>query len=131
MNENGIGTIIVNEAVRLHLEVGPGLLESVYEKVLAKRLIERGLEVRQQSPIAITINDMQFKEGFRADLIVEDKVIVELKSVQQLNAAHRKQLLTYLKMSDLRLGYLLNFGSSLMKDGIIRIINGSIPSTPK
>lgn len=126
MNENQIGTIIVEEAIRLHKELGPGLLESVYEVLLAHRLQQRGLQVRRQVPVSIVFEGHVFEEGFRADLIVEDKVIVELKSVEQVHPAHKKQVLTYLRLTGLKLGYLLNFGAAYMKDGIFRVINGRI-----
>jgi len=126
MNENQIGTIIVNCAVRLHQEIGPGLLGSVYEAVLARRLSREGLKVARQVPVKILIDGEAFEEGFRADLIVEDKVIIELKSVEAANPSYKKQLLTYLKLTGLRLGYLLNFGDSLMKNGITRTINGNL-----
>ena len=124
MNENEIGTYIVQAAVRLHRELGPGLLESVYEVLLAHRLRQEGLQVRRQVPIPIEFDGLRFEEGFRADPIVEGKVIVELKSVENVHPAHKKQVLTYLKLTGLRLGYLLNFGAPVMKQGIFRIING-------
>ncbi len=126
MNENEIGTIIVDTAVKLHQELGPGLLESVYEVLMAHRLKERGLFVERQVPISIEFDGKKFEEGFRADLIVERKVIIELKSVETVHPAHKKQLLTYLRLTGLKLGYLLNFGAATMKDGIFRIINGKI-----
>ena len=101
-----------------------GLLESVYEAILTKELELRGLRVRRQIPVPIRYKDMHFDEGFRADLIVEDKVIIELKSVEKVTAAHRKQLQTYVRLTGLKLGYLLNFGEALMKDGITRAVNG-------
>jgi len=126
MNENEIGTIIVDTAVRLHMALGPGLLESVYEVLLAHRLQKAGLKVARQVPIAIEFDGIRFDEGFRADIIVENKVIVELKSVETIHKAHQKQVLTYLKLTNMKLGYLLNFGAPVMKDGIFRIINGKI-----
>ncbi|MBN1546196.1 MAG: GxxExxY protein [Syntrophaceae bacterium] len=126
MNENVIGEIVVDCAVRLHKELGPGLLESVYEVILARELEEKGLKVNRQVPIPIKFNDLKFDEGFRADIIVEDKVILEIKSVETTSKAHKKQVLTYLKLTDSKLGYLLNFGESLMKDGITRLLNGII-----
>ena len=126
MTENEIGTIIVDEAVRLHQALGPGLLEIVYEAVLARRLEKRGLLVERQKPISIEFEGEHFDEGFRADLIVNGLVIIELKSVEKLSAVHKKQLLTYLRLMDLKVGYLLNFGDALMKDGISRIINGEL-----
>ena len=124
--ENDIGTIIVDEAVRLHKALGPGLLEIVYEAVLARRLEKRGLEIERQKTIPIEFEDERFDEGFRADLIVNGLVMIELKSVETLSAVHKKQLLTYLRLTDLKVGYLLNFGDALMKDGIRRIINGKL-----
>ena len=116
--------IIVDAAYRVHKRLGPGLLESVYEIILAYELSERGLKVKRQVPVAIVYNDMKFDEGFRADIIVEDKVIVELKSVEKVVPVHKKQLLTYLRLADKRLGLLINFGSELIRDGISRVVNG-------
>ncbi len=113
-------------AVHLHQDLGPGLLETVYEVTLARKLEKRGLSVQRQVPIAIEYEGQRFDEGFRADLIVEGKVIVELKSVEKVHPAHKKQLLTYLRLSGMKLGYLLNFGEALMKDGITRTIHGEL-----
>jgi GxxExxY protein len=118
MDENEIGTIIVDCAVHLHMALGPGLLETVYEVLLSHKLLKAGLEVKRQVPIAIDFDGIRFDEGFRADLIVDNKVIVELKSVESVNKAHKKQVLTYLKLTGIKLGYLLNFGEAVMKDGI-------------
>lgn len=126
MNENEIGKIIVNCAVHLHKELGPGLLETVYEVILARQLQDEGLKVDRQIPIPIEFKGIRFDEGFRADMIVNDKVILELKSVESVSKAHKKQVLTYLKLTGMKLGYLLNFGEAMMKDGIFRIINGTI-----
>jgi GxxExxY protein len=126
MHENEIGTMVVDCAVQLHQDLGPGLLESVYEVTLARKLEQRGLSVQRQVPIAIEYDGQKFDEGFRADLIVEGKVIVELKSVEAVHPAHKKQLLTYLRLTGMKLGYLLNFGSALMKDGITRTIHGQL-----
>jgi GxxExxY protein len=126
MNENEIGRIIVDCAVRLHMALGPGLLESVYEVLLAHQLQKAGLKVKRQVSIPIEFEGIRFDEGFRADIIVEDKVIIELKSVESLSKAHKKQVLTYLKLTGMKLGFLLNFGEAIMKDGIHRIINGKI-----
>ena len=125
MTENEIGKIIVNCAVRLHMELGPGLLETVYEILLVHLLQEAGLKVERQIPIPIRFRGIQFDEGFRADVVVEDKVILELKSVENVSKAHKKQVLTYLKLTGKKLGYLLNFGEGMMKDGISRILNGA------
>ena len=126
MTENEIGDIVVECAVRLHRELGPGLLESVYEVLLTHMLQEAGLRVERQVSIPIEFLGIRFDEGFRADLVVEDKVILELKSVESVNKAHKKQVLTYLKLTGKKLGYLLNFGEDLMKDGISRVINGYV-----
>ncbi|MCX7854530.1 MAG: GxxExxY protein [Anaerolineae bacterium] len=126
MNENEIGRIVVDTAVQLHRELGPGLLESVYEVLMAHRLQQAGLRVARQVPIPVEFDGIRFDEGFRADIIVENKVILELKSVESVNPAHKKQVLTYLRLTGLKLGYLLNFGAAVMKDGIYRIINGKI-----
>jgi GxxExxY protein len=126
MTENEIGKIIVNCAVRLHMELGPGLLETVYEILLAHLLQEAGLKVERQLPIPIQFCGVRFDEGFRADIVVEDKVILELKSVESVSKAHKKQVLTYLKLTGKKLGYLLNFGEGMMKDGISRVLNGQI-----
>lgn len=124
MTENDIAKQVVDVCYSIHVHLGPGLFESVYEAVLAKELDERGMRVRRQVPIAVRYKDMVFEEGFRADLIVEDKVIIELKSVEQLTNVHKKQLQTYLRLSGIRLGLLVNFGAALMKDGLKRIVNG-------
>ena len=126
MSENEIGSIIVDSAVDLHRNLGPGLLETVYEVTLARALERRGLAVQRQVSVPIEYQGETFSEGFRADLIVGKLVIVELKSIERVTPAHKKQLLTYLRLTGLKLGYLLNFGEALMRDGITRTINGSI-----
>jgi len=126
MNENEIGAIVVDCAVKVHMRLGPGLLESVYEAVLAYELGKRGLSVERQVSVPIFYDDICFEEGFRADLIVARKVILELKSIECVTNAHKKQLLTYLRLTGMKLGYLLNFGEALMKDGITRTINGQL-----
>ncbi len=132
MTENQIGEIIIRGAIRVHRTLGPGLFESVYETVLAHELEKLGLHVQRQVPIRIVYDGLSFDEGFRADLVVNDLVIVELKSVTQLNPAHRKQLQTYLRLVGFKLGYLFNFGEALLRDGIVRAVNGlpeEIPAT--
>jgi GxxExxY protein len=124
MTENEIGTILVGTAIEVHRELGPGLLESVYEVVLEHELKQCGLAVKRQVPISIVYKGMAFAEAFRADLLVADKVIVELKSVEQISKAHRKQIQTYLRLTGLKLGYIFNFGAALMKEGIVRAVNG-------
>jgi GxxExxY protein len=124
MTENEIANTIVNACYKIHIGMGPGLLESVYEAVLAYELGGYGLKVARQVAIPVIWDGMQFEEGFRADLIVEDKVIVELKSVEKVAPVHGKQLLTYLRLANKRLGLLVNFGEVLVKDGIKRVVNG-------
>ncbi|HEY7555574.1 MAG TPA: GxxExxY protein [Candidatus Binatia bacterium] len=124
MTENEIGTIVVDTALAVHRELGPGLLESVYEIVLAHELQRRGLRVSRQVPVSIRYKEMIFDAAFRADLIVEDKVIVELKSVEQVGEAHKKQVQTYLRLRGSKLGFLLKFGEPLMKRAIVRVVNG-------
>jgi GxxExxY protein len=126
MGENEIGTIIVDSALELHRNLGSGLLESVYEVTLARALERRGLAVQRQVAVPIEYHGETFSEGFRADLIVGGLVIVELKSIERVMPAHKKQLLTYLRLTGLKLGYLLNFGEALMRDGITRTINGQL-----
>jgi GxxExxY protein len=124
MTENAVATQIVDVAYRLHSTLGPGLFESIYETIMASELEKRGLQVLTQHPIPVVYEGTQFEMGFRADLMVEGKVIVEIKSVPDLAAIHKKQLLTYLRLSDKRLGLLINFNMVLIKDGILRIANG-------
>ncbi|WP_289020793.1 GxxExxY protein [Desulfobacter postgatei] len=126
MRENDIAKLIVDASIQIHKELGPGLLETVYEVLLKHELESRGLKVDRQIPIPINYKGIKFQQGFKADLIVEDKVIIELKSVETISKAHKKQVLTYLKLTDKKLGFLLNFGEALMKDGITRLINGTI-----
>ncbi|PCJ57408.1 MAG: GxxExxY protein [Planctomycetota bacterium] len=124
MTENEIGTIVVDRVIQIHKDLGPGLLESVYEVVLFHELNKSGLEVDRQVPISIMYNGIKFNEGFRADIIIENKVILELKTVSSIQPVHKKQLITYLKLTNCKLGYLLNFNEELMKNGIVRKING-------
>ena len=123
MHENEIGKYIIDSAIHIHRDMGPGLLETVYEVILAHKLQQLGFKVERQRVIPVEYCGIRFDEGFRADLIVEKKVIVELKCVEKLNNAHMKQLLTYLRLADVRLGFLLNFSQSLMKNGIHRTVN--------
>jgi len=124
MTENEVGTIVIESAIAVHRELGPGLLETVYEIVLARELQDRGLTVNRQVPVSIQYKGIRFDEGFRADIIVAGKVILELKSVERVTAAHKKQVQTYLRLTGCKLGYLLNFGEALMKFGITRCVNG-------
>jgi len=123
INEDKIGSIIIDTAVNLHIDIGSGLLESVYEVILAKLLSKKGLSVQRQVAIPIEYEGEYFDEGFRVDLFINGKVIIELKSVEKITEAHKKQLLTYLKLTNTKLGFLLNFGTDLMKNGIIRTVN--------
>ena len=124
MHENDIGKEVIDAAVQVHRELGPGLLESVYEIVLDYELKQRGLKTERQVKVPIRYKSIEFDEGFRADIIVEKKVIVELKSKEELSRSDRKQIQTYLRLTELKLGYLLNFGATLMKEGIVRAVNG-------
>lgn len=124
MTENEIGTLVIEAAIAVHRELGPGLLETVYEAVLARKLADRDLKVERQVPVPIRYKDMHFDEGFRADIVVDGKVILELKSVERVIPAHKKQVQTYLRLTGCKLGYLLNFGAEVMKAGITRCVNG-------
>ena len=124
MTENEIAKIIVNTCYEIHTTVGPGLFESVYEEILDFELRQQGLLVERQAKIPILWKGIPLGDAFKADLIVNHKVIVELKSVESLAQLHFKQLLTYLKLTDLKLGILVNFNSSLIRDGIKRVVNG-------
>lgn len=124
MTENEIARQIVDAAYKVHTTLGPGLLESVYEVVLAYELEQRGLKVDRQMALPVVYESVYLEEGFRADLIVQNKVIIELKSVEKTAPVHSKQLLTYLRLADKRLGLLINFGEAFIKDGITRIVNG-------
>lgn len=124
MHENEIGKVLVDSAMKVHKILGPGLLESVYEVALAHELRTRGLAVERQVAFPIVYEGLVFDEGFRADLVIEGLVVVELKSVEKILPVHAKQVLTYLRLSKLRLGFLLNFGMPYLRDGIERIVNG-------
>jgi GxxExxY protein len=123
MTENAVAREIVDAAYRIHKILGPGLLESVYETVLTGELQKRGLRATAQQPVPVVYEGTRFEMGFRADLIVEDKVIVEIKSVEKIAAVHKKQLLSYLRLADKRLGLLINFNVAMIKDGITRVVN--------
>ena len=123
MTENEISKIIVNCAFNIHSSLGPGLLESVYEELLAFQLTDYGLLVERQKPIPVLYKNTKMEIGFRADLIIEHKVIIEIKSVEAIAPVHQKQLLTYLRITGKKLGLLINFNSALIKDGIQRIVN--------
>jgi GxxExxY protein len=126
LTENEISGKIVDSAYRIHTSLGPGLLESVYEAALALELDQGGLHVARQKAIPVFYAEQRLEMGFRADLIVEDAVIVEIKSVEVISPVHKKVLLTYLRLTDKRVGLLLNFNVNLIKDGITRIVNGFV-----
>ena len=121
--EDVLAKRVLDEAFRLHTELGPGLLESVYEQVLGARLRKAGLQVETQKTIPIVVDDLTIPEAFRADLVIEGKLIIELKSVEEMKPVFAKQLLTYLRLSGLKLGLLLNFGAPSLKNGIERVAN--------
>jgi len=121
-----LATIAVDCGFRLHRDLGPGLLESVYEAILADQLTRRGLLVERQRPIPIHYDGIELAEGFRADLLLNGKLLIELKSVERLSPLHNKQVLTYLRLLDLPLGLLMNFGAATFKEGICRIANGNL-----
>ena len=123
MNENEISRIVVDSAFRVHNTLGPGLLETVYRAALAFELRQRGLSVVVERGIPASYGDVKLNLGFRADIIVENKVIIETKSVEALAPIHGKVLLTYLRLADLRLGLLINFNVGLIKEGIRRVVN--------
>lgn len=120
--------VIVDTAYRLHTRIGPGLLENVYEALLARMLSEQGLRVERQKPVSFTIDGLAFRDGFKVDLLVEDRVVVELKAIEKLGPVHAKQLLTYLRLMDLRVGLLINFGAARLKDGVHRVVNRYHPA---
>ena len=124
LTENELSRIIVDVAYHLHFKLGPGLLESVYEEIMYHELCKRGLTIERQKAIPVYWDGILIELGFRADLIIEEKVIPELKSAEMLAAIHHKQLLTYLKVTGMKLGLLINFNESLIKNGIFRIVNG-------
>ncbi|HLW36688.1 MAG TPA: GxxExxY protein [Chthoniobacterales bacterium] len=126
MSENEIAKRVLDSAFIVHTKLGPGLLESAYEVILAHELKKGGLIVERQKPMPIVYDGVRFDEAYRTDLLVDSKVIVELKSVEAMSALHAKQLLTQLRMSDLKLGLLINFGEAHLKNGIKRIINGKL-----
>lgn len=119
-----LATIAVDCGFKIHSGLGPGLLESVYEAVMAEQLLRRGLVVERQKPVAIAFDGVVLAEGFRADILVEGTLLIELKSVEQLKPVHGKQVLTYLRLMNLPLGLLMNFGAATFREGMKRIANG-------
>lgn len=130
MTENEIAKQILDAAFRVHTKLGPGLFESVYEVIMAYELKKRGLTADRQKPMHIMYDGIRFDEAFRSDIVVNGKVIAELKSVEALLPVHAKQLLTQLRLSDLKLGLLINFGEAHLKNGIKRIVNGQLDGGP-
>lgn len=123
MTENEIGTIILDCAFKVHKELGPGLLESTYQTCLVYELNEKGMSLEVEKALPVVYRDVKLEAGYRIDILVENKVIIELKSVEALNDIHLAQILTYLKLSDKKLGYLINFNVKLLKQGIKRVVN--------
>lgn len=131
MTENEIAKHVLDAAFVIHTKIGPGVLESVYQVPLAHELKKKGMAVERQKPMPILYDGIRFDEAFRCDLLVERKVIAELKSVQELSPVHAKQLLTQLRLSRLKLGLLINFGEAHLKHGIKKIINGQLDESPE
>lgn len=123
MNENELSKIVVDCCYKVHTTIGPGLLESVYEEVLMYEFLKRNLSVKRQQGIPVVYEAIKLELGFRADFIIEDKLIVEIKSLELIAPVHQKQVMTYLRLTNLRLGLLVNFNCALIKDGIQRIVN--------
>ena len=123
MEINDITSIIIEESIKIHSDLGPGLFESVYEEILYYRLTKRGLHVQKQVAIPVYYEEVKMDVGFRADLIVDNRVVAEIKSIEALAPVHHKQMLTYLKLTGLKVGFLINFNEALLKDGIKRIVN--------
>jgi len=121
-----LASVVIDCGYRLHRDLGPGLLESAYEAIMADQLVRRGLRVERQTPIPIRYDGLALAEGFRADLLIERRLLVELKSVERLAPLHSKQVLTYLRLLDMPLGLLINFGGGTFKEGIRRIANGDL-----
>ena len=124
MTENGIGDAIIASAMKVHTALGPGLLESAYETCLLYELEKQGLPVQRQALIPIRYEELNLDNGYRIDLLVADRVVVELKALEAVLPVHRAQLLSYLRLGRFKLGYLLNFNVARMRDGIVRLVNG-------
>jgi len=125
-----LASAVVDDALRIHRELGPGLLESVYEMILAGKLAQRGIEVARQVPVSVDYDGLHFEAAFRIDLLVGGRLLVEIKSVERLNGAHAKQLLTYLRLTKQSLGLLINFGGETLKEGLRRVVNDYKPFAP-
>jgi GxxExxY protein len=124
MSENELSKVIVDTAFKIHVGLGPGLLESVYEEILDYEFEKAGLQVERQKIIPVIWDELVMKHGFKADLIINEKVMIEVKSVKEIEKVHFKQLLTYLKLTGIKLGLLINFNEAYIKNGITRIVNG-------
>ena len=123
MNENELSSIVIGEAIKVHQNLGPGLLESVYEECLSYKLIKAGLAIEKQKPIPLVFEEIRLECGFRCDVLVQGKLIIEVKAVESLNDIHLAQVLTYLKLTNAKLGLLMNFNVLKLKDGIKRVVN--------
>ena len=123
MSENELSKIVVDTCFKIHVELGPGLFESVYEEILTYELKKLGLKVSRQQGIPVVWKGVQMEQGFRADLIIQDKLLIEIKSVEAIAPVHQKQVLTYLKLTGIKLGLLINFNEALIKNGINRVVN--------
>ncbi len=123
MTENELSNIVIGEAIKVHQQLGPGLLESVYEECLTYKLIKTGLMIQKQKPIPLVFEDIKLECGFRCDILVENKLIIEVKAVEALNDIHLAQVLTYLKLTNVKLGLLMNFNVIKLKEGIKRVVN--------
>lgn len=124
MNENEIGTAIIASSMKVHSALGPGLLESAYELCLAHELTQLGLPVRRQVDVPLRYNDIEIDHGYRLDILVDGRVVIEAKALDGVLPIHRSQLLSYLRLGRFKLGYLLNFNTAHMRDGIVRLVNG-------
>lgn len=123
MIENELSNIIIGTSIEIHKELGPGLLESIYEEILFFELVQKGLHVQRQLPVPLQYKDKRFDTAFRLDLLVNNKVVIELKAVESIAPVHYAQLLSYLRLSNKKLGLLINFNVKLLKDGIHRVVN--------
>ena len=123
MNEDQLSNLIIGKAIEVHKTLGPGLLESAYQKCLQYELIQAGLKVETEKPLPITYKEIKINHGYKLDLLVENKVVIELKTTEALTDIHKAQILTYLKLGNYKLGLLINFNTTLLKDGIKRYVN--------
>lgn len=124
MDENSLSNLVINRAIKVHQTLGPGLLESSYQECLYYELVQSGLSVEKEKALPLVYEEVKLEFGYRIDLLVERKLVIEIKAVDAIHDLHLAQVLTYLKLSDCRLGLILNFNVTLMKDGIRRVVNG-------